>query len=318
MTILYAILILAVLGLVFGLVLALASKAFYVPQDDRLEPLTAALPGANCGGCGYAGCSAYAKAVLSGEAEVGKCTSGGSECAAKMAEILGVEAVEVAPQVAFVRCVGRDRKLKGDYEGIPDCMAAMRAAGNGPSVCQYGCLGFGNCAKVCQYGALQVVDGHAVVDPEKCTGCLACTHACPRNLIVAIPADSTVTVSCANRDKGPQARKACNYGCIGCTLCQRTCQHDAIHVIDNLAVIDYTKCVGCGDCAAKCPRGLIHFLAPTPAGSPGDEPDDNPCDTEFAPHDPTYVVQVEAPAADPAKDDTAKGEAAADKAPKGE
>ncbi len=286
MTILYAILVLAALGLLFGLVLAVASKKFYVPQDERLEPLIAALPGANCGGCGYAGCSAYAKAVLAGEAEIGLCASGGNEVAAKMAEILGVEPVEVARQVAFVRCVGRDRKLKAEYEGIPDCMAAMRAAGNGPTVCQYGCLGFGNCTKACEYGAIALIDGHAVVDPERCTGCLACARACPRNIIVPIPYGAAVTVSCSNRDKGPQTRKACDYGCLGCRLCERACPHDAVHVIDNVAVIDYDKCVGCGACAAKCPRGLIHFLAPTAAGGPGNEPDDNPCDDVYAPHDP--------------------------------
>ena len=289
MTIVYAIIVLAALGLIFGLVLAVASKKFYVPQDERLEPLTEALPGANCGGCGYAGCGAYAKAVLEGSAEIGLCASGGNESAKKMAEIMGVEAVEVARQVAFVRCVGRDTLYKGNYEGIQDCMAAMRAAGNGPTACAYGCLGFGNCVKACEYDAIHIVDGHAVVDREKCVGCLACTRACPRSIIAAIPYEATVTISCANRDKGVETRKACNYGCIGCRLCERTCQHDAVHVIDNLAVIDYSKCVGCGECAAKCPRGLISFLAPTPAGGPGDEPDSDPCDTEFAPHDPTLA-----------------------------
>ena len=263
MTILYAIGVLSVLGLLFGLVLALASKVFYVPKDERLEPMTAALPGANCGGCGYAGCEAYAKAVIAGEAEIGKCASGGSEAAAKMAAIMGVEAVEVARQVAFVHCTGAGRAWKADYAGIADCGAAMRLAGNGPLSCGFGCLGFGNCVRACQYGAIAVVDGRAVVDAEKCGGCLACAAACPRHIISAVPYGASTAVGCANRDKGVQAKNACDESCIACRLCERACEHDAIHVEGNVAVIDYEKCTGCGKCAEKCPRHAIRFTGET-------------------------------------------------------
>lgn len=258
-TIIYAIGVLSALGLLFGLVLALASKVFHVEQDERLAPLTAALPGANCGGCGFAGCEAYAKAVLAGEAGIGKCASGGSAAAEKMAAILGVEAVAVARQVAYVRCTGADRAWKADYSGIADCGAAMRLAGNGPLSCAYGCLGFGTCVSACQYDAIHIVDGRAEVDAEKCTGCLMCASACPRGVIAAVPYGAKTLVGCANRDKGVAAKNACGNSCIGCRLCERTCPQGAITVADNLAVIDYEKCTLCGACAEKCPRGAIHF-----------------------------------------------------------
>ncbi len=276
MTIFYAILVLASLGLLFGLVLAVASKVFYVEQDERLEPLTECLPGANCGGCGFTGCAAYAGAVLAGQAGIGKCAVGGSETAAKMAEILGVEAVEVARQVAFVRCADGASRRKGEYEGLHDCMAAMRAAGDGPSLCGYGCLGFGTCVSACQYDAIHIVDGRAVVDPERCTGCLACARACPRGVITAIPYGTAVTIPCASADKGAKTRAVCEIGCIGCRLCERTCQYSAVRVEGNLAVIDYDACVGCGACAEKCPRGLIVLAggaAPAADGEPAEAPE---------------------------------------------
>ena len=253
----YAILVLGVLGAVFGLVLAIASKIFEVETDERLEPVTACLPGANCGGCGFAGCEAYAKALCAGQAELGLCAAGGQEAATAIAGILGIESAQMDRTVAFVRCSGGCTGQKAEYYGISDCSAAIRVPGSGLTLCATACLGFGNCAAACQFDAMHIVDGVAQVDPEKCTGCMACAEACPRNLIVARPYDNKFAVACSNKDKGATTRAICADGCIGCKLCERACESDAVHVDSNLAAIDFSKCVNCGACAAKCPRKII-------------------------------------------------------------
>ena len=267
MDIVIAIALLGGLGLGFGLVLAAASKVFYVEVDPRLEQLNECLPGANCGGCGYAGCGGYAEAVLKGEAPIGKCASGGNECAQKMAEIMGVEAAAVERRVALVRCSGHKTtdaegnvvggKLKGDYEGITDCLAASKVAGRGPTACKFGCLGMGNCVKACKYGAIRVVNGVAVVDEEKCVGCMSCAAACPRNLIIPVEPARNVVIACASLAKGAATTRSCTVGCIGCGKCMKICPNGAITVEKNLARIDYSKCQNCGDCAKVCPKGLI-------------------------------------------------------------
>lgn len=255
--VIYAILVLGVMGGLFGLLLAVASKVFAVEKDERLEPIIEALPGANCGGCGYSGCAGYAQAVIDGTAPLGLCAAGGKESVDKIAAIMGVESVEMTRQVALVKCRGHQASKKGVYEGIQDCAAAAKILGNGPNYCGYGCLGFGNCVKACPEGAISVQDGIARVDHEKCIGCMACAAACPRGIIEAVPYDQDIVVACSSKEKGAALRKFCDIGCIGCKICEKTCQHDAIHVVDNLAVIDYTKCVSCSECAEKCPRHLI-------------------------------------------------------------
>ena len=267
MEILIGIGILGGLGLLFGLILSIASKVFYVETDPRLEPLTEALPGANCGGCGYSGCAAYAQAVLEGKAPVGKCASGGDESAEKMAEIMGVKAEKVTRRVALVRCSGfkgvdeegraTGAKMKGNYEGIHDCLAATKVAGRGPLICKFGCLGFGNCTKACKYDAIHVVNGVAKVDQEKCVGCMQCAAQCPRKLIVPVEYGKHVVVACASLAKGPVTIRGCTAGCVGCVLCVKICPHDAIHVEHNLASIDYEKCTSCGLCTTVCPKKLI-------------------------------------------------------------
>ena len=265
--ILIAVGILGGLGLIFGLVLAAASKVFYVETDPRLDALNETLPGANCGGCGYAGCGGYAEAVLCGEAPIGKCASGGNECAAAMAKIMGVEATDMTRKVALVRCSGYKRvddsgnatgaKKKADYEGFKDCLAASKVGGNGPIACKFGCLGFGNCVKRCKYGALKIVDGVAKVDREKCVGCMACAEACPRGLITQVEYEKPVVIACNSHAKGAVTVRGCSQGCIGCGLCAKICPEEAIHVDRNLAVIDYSKCISCGLCATVCPKHLI-------------------------------------------------------------
>ena len=206
MDIVIAIAILGGLGLIFGLVLAAASKVFHVETDPRLDKLNECLPGANCGGCGYAGCSGYAEAVLKGEAAIGLCASGGDECAQEMGQIMGQKVEKMGRKVALVRCSGYRRvdaegkttgaKMKAEYEGFKDCVAATKVGGNGPLACKFGCLGFGNCIKACKYDAIHIVDGVAKVDNEKCRGCMACAAACPRDLISAVDYDKHVVIAC--------------------------------------------------------------------------------------------------------------------------
>ena len=266
--ILTAVGILGALGLVFGAVLAVASKVFYVETDPRLDQLNACLPGANCGGCGYAGCGGYAEAVLAGEAEIGKCASGGNECAQAMAAIMGIQAEAVTRKVALVRCSGEKSydkegnlvsgaKMKANYEGFHDCLAASKVGGRGPLSCKYGCLGYGTCTKACKYGAIKVVNGVAKVDEDLCVGCMACAAACPRGLIVPVEPNRNVVIACNSMAKGAVTTRGCTVGCIGCGLCKKICPEGAITVTNNLAVIDYSKCTNCGLCATVCPKKLI-------------------------------------------------------------
>ena len=255
--ILYAVIALGSLGLGFGLILALASRIFAVDHDERFEPLIKALPGANCGGCGYTSCSAYAEAVLDGNAEVNLCPVGGEDTARAIAAIMEVEPVKSVRHTALVKCSGGNRASKKfEYAGIGDCVSAMNTGG-GPLACRYGCLGLGTCVSACAFGAVSVTEGVALTDHERCTGCLACVKACPRRIITMVPYLADVNVCCSSVDKGAVLRKVCEVGCIGCRMCEKACKYDAIHVNNNLAVIDYEKCTGCGDCAEKCPRKLI-------------------------------------------------------------
>lgn len=255
--ILKAVAVLGGLGAIFGTVLAVANKVFYVETDPRFEPLCEALPGANCGGCGYSGCGAYAQAVLDGKAPVGLCNAGGDDSAQKMAAIMGVEAKKVGRQVAFVRCSGTTAKNKGYYEGIDDCLAATKVGGRGPLTCKFGCLGYGSCTKVCPHEAISIVDGISKVDPDKCVGCMLCATVCPRNLIVPVRYGTHITVGCASTARGSVTLRGCSIGCIGCTKCQKTCPKGAIKVENNLARIDYELCDNCGLCVEVCPRHLI-------------------------------------------------------------
>ena len=247
------------LGLVFGLILALASKIFAVEEDPRKDLLMEIMPGANCGACGFAGCAAYVDAVLEGTTVVGVCPVGGTAVAEKMASIMGVTDVGAAiRQVALVRCNGNgsNRSLYR-YEGIEDCLAASRVAAGGPLACLYGCLAFGTCVKVCDFNAISIKDGCAVVNMEKCVGCLKCVNACPRNLITVVPYGSDICIKCASRDKGVDTHAVCDCGCIGCGLCAKACPNGAVTVENHLAVIDYSKCTACGACIEKCPQHLI-------------------------------------------------------------
>ena len=219
-----AIIVLGALGLIFGILLAVAGKVFAVEKDPKEEAVRACLAGANCGGCGYPGCDGYAAAVASGEAATNLCSPGGAEAAAKIAEIMGVSGGSAETYVAFVRCSGTcgHRAQKFEYQGLDSCIAATRlGGGSGPNVCSYGCMGCGDCVKACQFGAMHIVDGIAKVDRSVCVGCMKCAEACPKGMIEKVPASSTDIVACQSRDKGPVVTKACDYGCIGCQNARR-------------------------------------------------------------------------------------------------
>jgi len=255
LNILLAVAVLGVMGLLLGLALAVASKFFAVEKDERIEKIAELLPGANCGGCGYAGCAGYAEAIIKGEAKLGAC--GGCRNNDKIAEILGVKADDISRMHAVILC---DRSCEGkkyNYDGDADCISAMRYAG-GESTCSYGCLGYGNCMKVCKFDAIsRDEDGKIVIDKEKCTACGACVEACPKNVIKIIPYDALYYVACSSHDKGKDMKFTCPNGCIGCGICAKNCPSGAISVENNLAVIDYSLCTSCGICAEKCPKKII-------------------------------------------------------------
>ena len=250
----------AVLGLALGLILAVASRKFRVEVDPRVEQVLEALPGINCGACGYAGCESYAEAVVREEERTTLCAPGGREVASKVAGIMGKEdAGEAEPEFAICACQKEGVARSYDYQGPATCLdASAPGLAGGPLACAYGCLGFGDCAAACPFDAIHMgADGLPHVDEKACTGCKRCVAACPRGLMRVDPESRVIFVRCTNRDKGAKANKLCEHACIACRKCEKECPFDAIHVIDNLAVIDYDKCKQCGKCVKVCPKGVI-------------------------------------------------------------
>lgn len=246
-------------GLFIGLFLGVAAIKFKVEVDEKEEAVLNALPGNNCGGCGFPGCSGLAAAIAKGEAPVNACPVGGEPVGKVIAGIMGVEAGESVRKVAFVKCQGDCEKTKSDYDyhGIEDCRMLSFVPNGGPKSCNYGCLGYGSCVSVCPFDAIHVVNGVAVVDKEACKACGKCVEVCPKHLIELIPYDSRYAVACSSQDKGPVTMKDCTVGCIACQLCKKNCPSEAVEIVDFHAAIDYEKCTGCGTCMEKCPRKSI-------------------------------------------------------------
>lgn len=244
-------LIVAGVGLLAGIVLAVGAKVFAVEVDERVEQVRDLLPGANCGGCGFSGCDGYAQAVAQG-ADTALCTAGGAETAQKIAELMGVDGGGFVRKVAVVRCLGTQEceKQKYDYAGLPSCAAAAMLD-NGPGACRFGCLGLGDCAAVCERDAISVSEGVAAVDPSLCGACGQCAKVCPHELIAVLP-EKTNAVFCRNGEKGAATRARCTAGCIGCGRCVKACEAGAIRVENFLAQIDPAKCTGCGKCVEVC------------------------------------------------------------------
>ena len=266
-TIIWTIVILAALGLVLSIILVFVAKKFKVEEDPRIDEVEKVMPGANCGGCGFAGCRAFADAAVKApNLDNNFCPVGGNDVMKKVAAILGYEMKEKAPMVAVVRCNGtcENRPRTNIYDGVKSCKVKA-ALYSGDTGCAYGCVGCGDCVAACQFGAISMdpATGLPVVDENKCTACGACSKACPKHVIEIRnkgPRSMRMYVSCINKDKGPVAKKACAAACIGCGICAKTCTHDAITIQDNVAYIDFGKCKLCRECEAMCPTGAIHGI----------------------------------------------------------
>ena len=252
------------IGLLVGIFLGLANKFLQVSVDKKEEEIVGVLPGNNCGGCGYPGCSGLAHAITQGQASVNSCPVGGQAVADEIAKIMGVEAEKSEKKVAFVKCTGTLENTSAYYEyyGTMDCRMAMNLPNAGPKSCQNGCLGLGSCIKVCDQNAIYIENGIAKISPEKCVACGKCANICPRKLIELIPANEgekrkKSKVACASTAPGPATMKVCKTGCIGCGICAKNCPREAITVKDFHASIDQSKCVGCGICMQKCPKKVI-------------------------------------------------------------
>ena len=261
MEILYAVATLGGVGAILGILLGVAAHFFAVASDPRVEAVREALPGANCGACGYAGCNKFAEAVVEGAAPVNGCIPGGSMAAEAIAAIMGQEAASVKPLVAAVFCRG-DRRRSRDlflYDGVSDCAYAQQYHG-GFKACPDGCLGLGSCVRACPFEAISMgVGGLPQVDEAICGGCGLCRDACPRGIIRLIPrGEQGHLVWCSSRERGKTVSRACEVGCTGCKACLKACPREAITVEDNLAVIDLDKCDDCGLCVEKCRFNAIH------------------------------------------------------------
>ena len=275
--ILIAVIVLGGIALVSAVVLYVCSKKFAVHEDPRLAQVSALLPGANCGGCGYPGCSGMAAALVKG-ADAGSldglyCPVGGASVMGQVADLLGMAVANTEPKVAVVRCNGTCelRPRIAGYDGLRTC-TAMHSCGAGETACGYGCLGCGDCVKACAFGAITInpETGLPEVDEDKCTGCGACAKACPRHIIELRKKGvkgRRVYVRCVNKDKGAAAMKACKASCIGCGKCEKECQFGAITIENNVSYIDADKCRLCRKCVEACPTHAIiavNFPAPRP------------------------------------------------------
>lgn len=266
-TIIWTIAIITILGALLAVVLFFVAKKFKVEEDPRIDEVEKVLPGANCGGCGHAGCRAFAQSCVEApNLDNNFCPVGGNDVMQKVASVLGLEVAAKEPMVAVVRCNGtcEMRPRTNEYGGYNSCRVKA-ALYSGDTGCAFGCLGCGDCVAACQFGAISMdpATGLPVVDEEKCTACGACVKACPKSIIELRNKgrrNMRVFVSCVNKDKGAVARKACSAACIGCGKCAKVCPFDAITVENNLAYIDFAKCKLCKKCVAECPTGAIHAV----------------------------------------------------------
>jgi Na+-translocating ferredoxin:NAD+ oxidoreductase subunit B len=264
-TVYITLIVLAGLGIVFGVALAIVAARFVVKVDPKVEQVRNTLPGANCGACGFAGCMGYAEAVVGNpDVAVSMCAPGKSAVAEKIAEITGKKAEKVEPKIARVFCQGGNSlsQRKFIYTGVMDCTAAVLAAG-GDKSCEYGCLGYATCMRACPFDAIRMsTDNLPIISKEKCTACGKCVAACPKQVIELALESKAVVISCHSRDKGADTKKKCQVGCIACGICVRTCPVDAIKIDNNVARIDHAKCIVCGLCIRKCPTNAIRDYIP--------------------------------------------------------
>ncbi len=258
MNILIAFLVMLGVALTAGILITVFSHFFAVPENPKKAEIRECLPGINCGACGYKGCDDYAEALAEGGVAPNLCVPGAQSVADAIGDILGIEAEPFKDVVAFVSCNGNcDATFNtAEYEGVSTCYAASMIYG-GTNSCRFGCLGFGDCANVCPADAICIADGIAHINTARCLGCGLCANTCPKKIINMIPQETKTVVMCSNKQKGADAKKACENACIACKKCEKTCPHGAITVKDNLAGIDYDKCTNCGACVKVCPTGCL-------------------------------------------------------------
>lgn len=265
--VLTSILVTGAIGVIAATVLYVVAKKFSVRENPLISEVESLLPGANCGGCGYSGCAAFARACVAASSLKGLyCTGMDTAGMDAVADVLGLKADKQTRKVAAIRCAATCdvREVKNVYEGMHSCAAAASLY-QGMIDCVYGCLGLGDCVAACPFGAMSIRPGETLpmVDYDKCTGCGQCFEACPRSLPMILPvgeAGKLTWVTCANKDRGPVAIKECNLSCIGCGRCKKACLHDAVTLDTYLANINAEKCVSCGECVKSCPRHCISSL----------------------------------------------------------
>lgn len=260
-----AVMALAGTGVVLGIILAIASRKLAVEINPHVEAILEVLPGTNCGACGYAGCESAAEVMADGNHGVAICVAGGQSVANQVAHVLGMDQVDTGvPKVALQKCGGgcKVSTIRYDYHGVPTCGAAYMLHG-GPLVCEYGCIGFGDCVAACPFDAMAMgPERRPRIDLDKCTGCGICVTTCPMgsdDLLKLEDEGSPILVACCSHEGPKPTRQACPRGCIACKACEKVCEDDAIHVVENLAVVDYDRCTACGKCIEKCPTKCIHW-----------------------------------------------------------
>jgi Na+-translocating ferredoxin:NAD+ oxidoreductase RNF subunit RnfB len=250
------------LALIFGLVLGFSARKFAVESNPAVDRIIKVLPGANCGGCGFPGCTVFAERVVQGTADYRGCPPAGTSGSAEIAREMGIDATPVNRKIAFIKCQGTNDNIKRNYiyDGPKSCWSASQLATGGNKTCTYSCIGLESCKNACPFNAIKMIDSIAVVIREKCTACGKCIKACPKDLIEIVPDKSKVRILCNSRDKARAVKESCRAGCFGCNLCQKACKEGAITVADNIAVIDYEKCTLCGECIDKCPTKVIKLM----------------------------------------------------------
>lgn len=256
-TVLIAVAIMLVIAIVFGFLIMVVSKKFAVETDEREEVILNCLAGANCGGCGKAGCGAFAHALLENKGEIDDCAVTDAKNKEKIAEVLGVDYKKGSSFKYVVACNGGQNAVdKNDYVGISDCIRQNMVFG-GTKACHSACLGLGACSSVCKEGAIKVDSGVACIDQGLCIKCGACAKNCPKSVIKKVAGNAKVYIACSSKCRGKEVMDGCKVGCIGCGLCAKNCPEGAITMVDNLPVIDYSKCSACLSCVSKCPRKII-------------------------------------------------------------
>jgi len=252
------ILILGLIAFIIGISLNFIANKFKIEESEDVESVLGILPMANCGGCGYPNCEAYAKAIVNDKEEINKCSVGGVEVLTSLGKYLNIQTeYKDAVKYAIVGCNGKKAKEKYEYEGIKTCASESMIQGQGHLVCTYGCLGHGDCKVSCEFGAIKIEEGVAVINKDKCVACGKCIETCPKQLIKMIDSNTKIKLLCNNEKKGREVKLACQDGCIGCMICKKVCEFGAVTFENNLPIFDNDKCTYCKKCIEKCPSKCL-------------------------------------------------------------